>query len=175
MSVQLEALDIVADLLSRFGNVLSSFHNAILFALLPQLCSPRQAVRKRTIAACSNLVLSCQHVPYSKLIEHLYDSLSNNTSNTQTRTYIQCVAAVCRQSGHRFGEHIEKFIPLILHYSYEEDDELREFCLQAYESFVNKCPKEITQHIPHVMYRLFQIIKIKFLKLFFMLEVSFRL
>lgn len=56
-----------------------------------------------------------------------------------------------RQSGHRFGEHIERFVPLILRYSEEDDDELREFCLQAFESFVNRCPKEITQHIPAVL------------------------
>lgn len=59
-----------------------------------------------------------------------------------------------RQSGHRFGEHIERFVPLILEYSYKEDDELREFGLQAFESFVNRCPKEITQHIPAVSLKL---------------------
>lgn len=94
VSVQLEALDIVADLLFRFGSVLQSFHSQILSALLPQLCSQRQAVRKRAISACSNLVLSCNLQLYGRLIEHLYDGLSTNSNQTQTRTYIQCVAAV---------------------------------------------------------------------------------
>jgi cullin-associated NEDD8-dissociated protein 1 len=49
VSVQLEALDILADLLSRFGGLLINFHTTILAALLPQLSSPRQAVRKRYI------------------------------------------------------------------------------------------------------------------------------
>lgn len=49
VSVQLEALDILADLLSRFGGLLLSFHATILEALLPQLSSPRQAVRKRYV------------------------------------------------------------------------------------------------------------------------------
>ena len=39
MSVQLEALDILADLLSRFGALLISFHSPIQTALLPQLAS----------------------------------------------------------------------------------------------------------------------------------------
>ncbi|KAK9718909.1 TATA-binding protein interacting (TIP20) [Popillia japonica] len=151
VSVQLEALDIVADLLARFGNVLSTYHTNILNALLPQLCSQRQAVRKRTIAACSNLVLSCNNTCYCSLIEHLYRGLSGKASNTQKRTYIQCIAAVCRQSGHRFGEHIENFVEKINEYSGEEDDELREFCLQAFESFVNRCPKEITKYIPSIV------------------------
>jgi cullin-associated NEDD8-dissociated protein 1 len=47
VSVQLEALDILADLLSRFGALLVNFHATILENLLPQLSSPRQAVRKR--------------------------------------------------------------------------------------------------------------------------------
>lgn len=52
-----------------------------------------------------------------------------------------------RQAGHRFGEHIERVMPLIVQYSREEDDELREYCLQAFEAFVHRCPKEITPHI----------------------------
>lgn len=55
-----------------------------------------------------------------------------------------------RIAGHRFGEHLEKFFPLIQKYSKEEDDELREFCLQAFEAFVQRCPREITTYIPSV-------------------------
>lgn len=38
-------------------------------------------------------------------------------------------------------------MPLVVHYSSKEDDELREYCLQACEAFVHRCPKEITPHI----------------------------
>ncbi len=47
VSVQLEALDILGDLLSRFGALLVQFHPNLLDALQPQLKSPRLAVRKR--------------------------------------------------------------------------------------------------------------------------------
>jgi len=147
VSVQLEALDILSDLLSRFGALLISFHPTILAALLPQLSSPRQAVRKRTIVALSHLVMSCNQSLYSKLIDHLLEGLNQKTNNNTTRTYIQCVAAICRQAGHRFGEHIERVMPLLVHYSSKEDDELREYCLQACEAFVQRCPKEITPHV----------------------------
>ena len=49
VSVQLEALDILGDLLSRFGGLLIQFHPNLLDALLPQLKSPRLAVRKRYV------------------------------------------------------------------------------------------------------------------------------
>lgn len=147
VSVQLEALDILADLLSRFGGLLVSFHSVILSALLPQLRSPRQAVRKRTIVALSHLVLSCNPTLYDRLIDHLLEGLSTNVNNSTTCTIIQCIAAICRQAGHRFGPHIERIVPLIVNYTNEEDDELREYCLQAFEAFVNRCSKEITPHI----------------------------
>lgn len=36
------------------------------------------------------------------------------------------------------GEHLEKIIPLIVQYCNVEDDELREYCFQAFESFVRR-------------------------------------
>ncbi|KAL1115704.1 hypothetical protein AAG570_005994 [Ranatra chinensis] len=147
VSVKLEALDILADLLSRFGGLLVTFHAEILTALQPQLASPRQAVRKRTIVALSHLVMSCNQTLYTKLIEYLLEGLTHNTNTSTTRTYIQCIAAICRQAGHRFGEHIDRVMSLVVGYSDQEDDELREFCLQACEAFVQRCPKEITPHI----------------------------
>nr|CAD7459444.1 unnamed protein product [Timema tahoe] len=147
VSVQLEALDILADLLSRFGNLLVPFHATLLSALLPQLCSPRQAVRKRTIVALSHLSISCNHTLYAKLMDFLLDGLCRDANPSTTRTYIQCIAAICRQAGHRFGEQIERVTPSIAAYSHKEDDELREYCLQAFEAFVQRCPKEMTLHI----------------------------
>lgn len=38
------------------------------------------------------------------LIEHLLTELSKNDSMSTTRTYIQCIAAISRQAGHRIGK-----------------------------------------------------------------------
>ncbi|KFQ56748.1 Cullin-associated NEDD8-dissociated protein 1 [Nestor notabilis] len=158
VSVQLEALDILSDMLSRLGGTLYSFHSSILNCLLPQLTSPRLAVRKRAIIALGHLVLTCSGSIFSELTEHLLAELKRNESTSTTRTYIQCVAGISRQAGHRIGEHLEKIIPLIVQYCSVEDDELREYCFQAFESFVrrificcDRCPKEMDPHIPNVM------------------------
>ncbi|KFV55793.1 Cullin-associated NEDD8-dissociated protein 1, partial [Tyto alba] len=158
VSVQLEALDILSDMLSRLGGTLYSFHSSILNCLLPQLTSPRLAVRKRAIIALGHLVLTCSGNIFSELTEHLLAELKRNESTSTTRTYIQCVAGISRQAGHRIGEHLEKIIPLIVQYCNVEDDELREYCFQAFESFVrrtficcDRCPKEIDPHIANVM------------------------
>ncbi|KFQ04311.1 Cullin-associated NEDD8-dissociated protein 1, partial [Leptosomus discolor] len=158
VSVQLEALDILSDMLSRLGGTLYSFHSSILNCLLPQLTSPRLAVRKRAIIALGHLVLTCSGSIFAELTEHLLAELKRNESTSTTRTYIQCVAGMSRQAGHRIGEHLEKIIPLIVQYCNVEDDELREYCFQAFESFVrriciccDRCPKEIDPHLPNVM------------------------
>ncbi|KAF0288887.1 Cullin-associated NEDD8-dissociated protein 1 [Amphibalanus amphitrite] len=151
VSVQLEALDILADLLSRFGSLLVNYHANILEALLPQLCSPRLAVRKRTIIALGHLVLSCSIDLYGKLIDHLLECIQRKQDNSATRTYINAVAAISRGAGHRFGEHLERVLPLVVAHCQADDDELREHCLQALEAFVDKCPKEVTPHIGTIL------------------------
>uniref|UniRef100_A0A671N3I7 Cullin-associated NEDD8-dissociated protein 1 n=1 Tax=Sinocyclocheilus anshuiensis TaxID=1608454 RepID=A0A671N3I7_9TELE len=151
VSVQLEALDIMADMLCRQGGLLVNFHPSILSCLLPQLTSPRLAVRKRTIIALGHLVMSCGNLVFVDLIEHLLSELSRNESMSTTRTYIQCIAAISRQAGHRIGEYLEKIIPLVVKFCNVDDDELREYCIQAFESFVRRCPKEVYPHVPTVI------------------------
>jgi len=154
VGVQLEALDILGDLLQRFGGLLVQFHPSLLEALSPQLKSPRLAVRKRSIIALGHLVMSCDQILYLKLINYLLDELGTSNggghSTQNTRTYIQAIGAVCRQAGHRFGDHVERVVPMVLKYAHVEDDELREHCLQACENMVYKCGKEITPHIPTI-------------------------
>lgn len=151
VSVQLEALDILSDLLSRFGSLLVTFHPSIQQALLPQLASPRLAVRKRAIIAIAHLVMSCNNNLFVDLLEFLLTELARNSSTSTTRTYIQCLGGITRQAGHRIGEHLEKIIPLVVKYSRQEDDELREFCIQAFESFVRRCPKDVSPHIKMII------------------------
>jgi cullin-associated NEDD8-dissociated protein 1 len=151
VSVKLEALDILSDLLSRFGDLLLPFHEAILKALVPQLASSRQAVRKRTIVALSHLLTTCNNAAYNKVIEHLLEGLEKPQNAGTVRTYIQCLASICRQAGHRLCNHIDRIMNLLSVYSQRDDDELREFCLQACEAFVNRCPEAIVPHIPTII------------------------
>ena len=47
------------------------------------------------------------------------------------RLIFKAVGAVCRQAGHRFGDHVERVVPLVLKYAKQDDEELREHCLQV--------------------------------------------
>ncbi|XP_076604142.1 cullin-associated NEDD8-dissociated protein 2 [Chaetodon auriga] len=150
VTVQLEALDILSDMLGRLSGALVSFHSSLLSSLLPQLTSPRMAVRKRSILALGHLVPCCSPALFSQLTEHLLMELAKGPPTSMTRTYIQCLATISRQGGHRVGEHLEKLIPMVLKLTSVEDDELREYCFQAFEAFIRRCPKEMSPHVATV-------------------------
>ena len=57
------------------------------------------------------------------------------------------VSFASRQAGHRFGENVERVVPSLIQFISVDDDELREFCLQAFEALVQKCPKEMSFHV----------------------------
>jgi len=139
VGVQLEALDILADLLSRFGGLLVQFHPKLLEALQPQLRSPRLAVRKRAILALGYLVMTCDQNLYAKLVDVLLSDLRQQQQQGDTSgqavlnasTLIQAITAICKHAGHRFGDHVESFVSLIGAYVDTDNDDLREKVMHA--------------------------------------------
>ncbi|XP_055985466.1 cullin-associated NEDD8-dissociated protein 2 [Sorex fumeus] len=153
VAAQLEALDILSDMLSRLGAPLGAFHASLLHCLLPQLSSPRLAVRKRAVGALGHLSAACSTDLFVELADHLLDRLPGPqapASPATIRTLIQCLGGVGRQAGHRLGTHLDRLVPLVLEFCHLDDDELRESCLQALEAFLRKCPKEMGSHVPSV-------------------------
>lgn len=54
-----------------------------------------------------------------------------------------CVRRLCAQDltysvSVSAGEYLEKIIPLVVKFCNVDDDELREYCIQAFESFVRR-------------------------------------
>ena len=94
LSVQLETLDILADILNHFGPSLISFHPQIFSCLVTQLTSQRLAVRKRAILAISYLVSSCNSVLFAELLDVLLNELKKKRNSPLTKTYIQCLASI---------------------------------------------------------------------------------
>lgn len=132
MTVQLEALDILGDLLSRFGSILQPYHAMLLDALLPQLSSGRQAVRKRTVVALGHLAASCGLPHYQKMVMILLDEMQKGLQGGQANTYIQCCATVCKNSGQRFAEYLEQVVNMLMSAcQVQDDDELKENTLQV--------------------------------------------
>ncbi|XP_022354023.1 cullin-associated NEDD8-dissociated protein 2 isoform X4 [Enhydra lutris kenyoni] len=135
------------------GAPLGAFHASLLHCLLPQLNSPRLAVRKRAVGALGHLAAACSTDLFVELADHLLDRLPGPrapASPAAIRTLIQCLGSVGRQAGHRLGAHLDRLVPLVEEFCNVDDDELRESCLQALEAFLRKCPKEMGPHVPNV-------------------------
>jgi cullin-associated NEDD8-dissociated protein 1 len=94
VTVQLETLDILADILNHFGTYLVSFHTQILSCLVIQLNSQRLAVRKRAILAIGYLVASCNIVLFQELLQVILTELNRKQQNSLSKTYIQCLASI---------------------------------------------------------------------------------
>jgi len=94
VTVQLETLDILADILNHFGSNLISFHPQIFSCLIVQLNSQRLAVRKRAILALGYLVASCNSVLFGELLQVLLNELKKMQTNSLNKTYIQCLSSI---------------------------------------------------------------------------------
>ena len=67
-----ESLDILAELLRRFGSALSTYHSAIQGVVLPHLQHARSVVRKRSITCLSRLSASASDALLSDLTDKLF-------------------------------------------------------------------------------------------------------
>ena len=117
--VQLETLDILADILNHFGSNLVSSHAQIFTFLISQLKSQRLAVRKRAILAIGYLVACCNSVLFTELLEVLLNELSKKQTNSLSKTYIQCLASIrlvttCQCPSLTSGHSLVNFYHLIL-------------------------------------------------------------
>ncbi|VDK21312.1 unnamed protein product [Anisakis simplex] len=75
-SVRLEVLDIVADVLLRYGANIAIYHNQLQEVLFTQLTSERQALRKRSVLALGNLMAVSSAPLYQSTMQSLIQQLT---------------------------------------------------------------------------------------------------
>ncbi|TVU32738.1 hypothetical protein EJB05_24494 [Eragrostis curvula] len=154
--IKCECLDILGDLLHRFGN-LSKDHEYMLTALLSQLSSTQASVRKKSISCIASLAPSLSDDLLAKATSQVVLLLKNKSSKSEiTRTNIQMIGSLSRSVGYRFGPHLAETVPLLISYctnASENDEELREYSLQAgaLESFMLRCPRDISPYCEGIL------------------------
>lgn len=154
----IETLSILSILISRFPTILSSpkLSPQPIPSLIPLLGHARPAVRKRAILTLAQLLPYAQQAYFDDLIKSTVLPGLRNESNAenvieQQRTTIQLVAAITRQSPGRIMSAIDAIVPGVLKAAAREDDELREYALQALEVFVLRCPGEISAFLGQIV------------------------
>ncbi|KAL3515772.1 hypothetical protein ACH5RR_022674 [Cinchona calisaya] len=154
--IKCECLDILCDVLHKYGNLMASDHEPLLGALLPQLSSNQATVRKKTVSCIASLASSLSDDLLAKATGEVVRLLKIKASKPEmTRTNIQMIGALSRAVGYRFGPHLGDTVPILINYctsASENDEELREYSLQALESFLLRCPRDISSYCDEILH-----------------------
>ncbi|KAG8364032.1 hypothetical protein BUALT_Bualt19G0084000 [Buddleja alternifolia] len=154
--IKCECLEILSDVLHKYGNLMTSDHEVLLGAFLPQLSSNQASIRKKAISCIASLASSLSDDLLAKAITEVILLLKNKTTKSEiTRTNIQMIGALSRAVGYRFGPHLGDTVPLLISYcnnASENDEELREYSLQALESFLLRCPRDIYSYCDQILH-----------------------
>lgn len=78
------------------------------------------------------------------------------------KTYIQALTSICRLASQRLSERMLDIVRITLSFiektptannndDQQYDDELIEYCLQALETYLKRCPKETSQFVPKIV------------------------
>lgn len=154
--IKCECLDILCDVLHKYGNLMASDHEPLLGALLPQLSSNQATVRKKTVSCIASLASSLSDDLLAKATGEVVRLLKNKASKSEmARTNIQMIGALSRAVGYRFGPHLGDAVPVLINYctsASENDEELREYSLQALESFLLRCHRDISSYCDEILH-----------------------
>ncbi|KAH3767418.1 cullin-associated NEDD8-dissociated protein 1 [Pelomyxa schiedti] len=159
--VKVYCLDIIVDLLNRMGRQVN--HEAVQQAVLPLLTSNIAPVRKRCIT-CVGLLAGADPDPlFAQLLDSLLAGIASAAKADHIRTLIQCISAIGSAVGFRVSRYLSSIVPILVKYcdnpKFDQDDELRENCFQAFEILSLRCPKEMSQYV-----RLIMGLAVKFIK-----------
>ncbi|KAK9134133.1 hypothetical protein Syun_013463 [Stephania yunnanensis] len=153
--IRCECLDILCDVLHRFGNLMTADHEVLLNALLSQLGSNQASVRKRTVSCIASLAASLSDDLLAKATVKVVQLLKSKGAKPEiTRTNIQMIGALSRSVGYRFGPHLGDTVPVLIDYctsASENDEELRDYSLQALESFLLRCPRDVSLYCDEIL------------------------
>lgn len=94
--MQMDTLDILSELLARFGNqIYLEQQTQIQSTLLPLISHKRAAVRKRTTIAIGYLVAHTNDNLFAQLYNYLLKGLRDNSgSSEKLRTFVQCTGVL---------------------------------------------------------------------------------
>lgn len=164
---QYELLEVITELITRFGHFIfvttegmpdQELQTKCIDAFSPLLKHSRSSLRKRSSLALGALAGSLDPKQFDQLTASLLTEL-NATMEVEAagvspielaKTLVHCFAVLARAATHQFGKSLDQVTPQVIQHFSREDDELRDACLQACESFALLCPAEMMPFVPEV-------------------------
>ncbi|KAJ4461958.1 putative Cullin-associated NEDD8-dissociated protein 1 [Paratrimastix pyriformis] len=150
---QLFCLETLVEVMRKFGNAMHDDHPRIQDCLIQTLQSAKSdLLRRKTIAALAILSCFINNTLFEALLSQ-YIAAVDQPNKAQKRVGIQLIGAISREAGARASDHLDRLVPLLIgatrHLSTEgNDDEIRESCIEACHSFIQKCStKKVAPHL----------------------------
>ncbi|KAL0485385.1 cullin-associated NEDD8-dissociated protein [Acrasis kona] len=149
--VKLDALDVLGDILNRFGTLVTSYHSDLQSSFTAELSAKRDPIRKRAITCLAELSVHTSDKLFEELIQLVINKIEANIAGgEELRTFIQLTSAISKVVGQRLGKHLNKIVPLLMEAAEkisESENDVREYIMQAFDSFVVRCPDQISKHL----------------------------
>jgi cullin-associated NEDD8-dissociated protein 1 len=149
-------LDISRDLCERFGFVMTrDAHQSLADTIMPMLNDKNGDIRKKVVHTLGGMVSVVDDRLFEMLMSRIIDQIKSMTREDATLfTYIQAISVFSRNGGKRVAPFLKDIVPLLLEICGDEaleeptevHIELRENCLQAFETLIQQCPKEIDEY-----------------------------
>eukprot|EP01059_Diplonema_ambulator_P002797 TRINITY_DN12429_c0_g1_i1.p1 TRINITY_DN12429_c0_g1~~TRINITY_DN12429_c0_g1_i1.p1 ORF type:complete len:1277 (+),score=586.43 TRINITY_DN12429_c0_g1_i1:65-3895(+) len=159
--IKLDIMDVVVDLLRKFGGILSSEHEQLQQVLVSALSSSNQSVRKRAINCIAVLSVHTNESLFQQIVTGQVITGIEKDKGESLRKCIQLCSTISRTAGHRVGVFLGQIMPLLLSNLEEdmlaqiEDDgernEVRENILQAFESLIIRCPQQVSPFLEKII------------------------
>jgi cullin-associated NEDD8-dissociated protein 1 len=136
-------------------------HEETLTIVAIQLDSNKPALRKRAAICLASLAVVSSNALLYRLVDDLLLKIDSRKSSVgAVRSLIQTIGTISRTVGYRLGRHLDRIIPLFIHLcgdptdesqQTEEYNDIREQSFPGLESFVLKCPLEVTPHVSSIL------------------------
>jgi len=153
--IKMSCLDILNDLLQKYGSSMINDLDNIQKIVLPKLSASRPAIRKRAIMCLSNLAVPAPDTLFNSLVDYIIKSIEEAKKADIISTLIQSIASICKSSGYRLGKFLPRIVPHVASFcdneKFEQNEELRENCLNCFEALVEQCPKDITPYLQQII------------------------
>ena len=167
VEVKRECIDILSELLKRFGWCVQADHERVMNVLLCQLQEAREVIKKRASICLGSL----STVISDELLDLMVKIILQQINKAETekypghllaiRTYIHSIGMVSRCVGRRLRNHLVVMIPLFLRFcgrpadqeeDNEEFDEMVENCFSGVTSFVTSCPpRDVSPYLASIL------------------------
>jgi len=159
---QEESLDVLGDLLRRFG---TSLHvqdpSRLIRPAMAVITDPRMPLRKKATQCIGAISIILPQKQLYALVEDLIGKVQKGGAKKDKFTYIQAINAISRSVGYKLATHLPRIIPMFFPFcqvrnlditssEVDMDHDIIELCLTTFENFLKRCPREVVTFIPDI-------------------------